>query len=42
MQSSSVVFPAPDGPKIIVIPAVTSNETSSAKSRPAPEKCFSS
>lgn len=40
MQSSSVVFPAPDGPKTIVIPGAAVNERSSTKSRPAAEKCL--
>jgi hypothetical protein len=42
MQSSRVVFPAPDGPKRIVIPGTTETERLISKSRPAPEKCFPS
>ena len=36
MQSSRVVFPAPDAPKMMVMPCATVNVTSSSK----PSLCF--
>ena len=40
MQSSKVVFPAPDAPNKMVIPAGTSNAASSSKFPPLPANCL--